>query len=219
VVVEHLAGAPRRRAPGARVVPDTGPFDFASMNNMGARHASGEVLVFLNDDVLPLDERWLAALAAQAVRPEVGVVGARLVYPGGAIQHAGMAVGIGDGTGHPQRDTFGAGYWNWWNLTREVSAVTGACMAVRRAVFEQLGGFDTRFPVNYNDADLCLRAREAGYQVIYEAAALLRHDECRTRRPGVRFAERAGWERRWGGRHDPYYSPNLDRQSEGAGLP
>jgi len=217
ILVEHLAGAPRMRVPVIRV-PYTGPFDFASMNNLGARHASGEVLVFLNDDVIPLDPGWLEALVAQAERPEIGVAGARLVYPNGAIQHAGIAVGIGPGTGHPQRDTFGAGYWPWWGVTREVSAVTGACLAIRADLFRKLGGFDTRFPINYNDADLCLRARQAGHAVIYEAAAYLRHDECRTRRSGVRFAEHALWQQTWGGITDPYYSIHLDPAGEQAGL-
>lgn len=223
VVVEHLAGKQARLERvasqyGCTRVPYTGPFDFASMNNLGAAHARGGVLVFLNDDVTPLDPGWLEALVAQAERAEVGAVGARLLYPSGAIQHAGLAVGIMNGVGHPQRDTFGAGCWPWWNLTRNVAAVTGACLAIRKAVFAELGGFDTRFPVNYNDADLCLRARAAGYEVIYEAAAVLRHDECRTRRPGVGWAERASWGRRWGGWIDSYYSPHLTLASEDASL-
>ncbi len=218
VVVGHLDGGTPLATPGARLVPYTGPFDFATMNNLGARHTSGQVLVFLNDDVTPLDPGWLEALVAQAEQPEVGIVGSLLLYPNGAIQHAGIAVGIGSGTGHLQRDTFGAGYWPWWCLTREVAAVTGACLAVRRTVFDQLGGFDTRFPVNYNDADLCLRARSAGYQVICQAAAPLRHDECRTRRPGVRFAELVAWQQRWGQWVDPYYSHNLQKQGESACL-
>lgn len=226
VVVHHLTGDDRSVARaaarhGCTRVCYSGPFDFATMCNQGARAAAGEVLVFLNDDVSPLAADWLEALVAQAMRPEVAVVGARLLYPHGGIQHAGMAIGIGFGVGHPQRHTFGSGYWNWWLLARNVSAVTGACLAIRRAVFDELGGFDPVFPVNYNDADLCLRAIRAGYHVIYEPAAVLAHAECSTRRPGVRYAERLLWTRRWGEwleGGDPYYSPNLTDQSEEASL-
>jgi len=222
VLVHHLGGndAAMERLlarNGCVRVPYAGPFDFAAMNNLGARHAHGEVLVFLNDDVSPLDPGWLAVLVAHAQRPDVGIAGARLLYPWGAIQHAGMAIGIMNGVGHPGRDTFGSGYWPWSALARDVSSVTGACLAVRRSVFEELGGFDPAFPVNYNDADFCLRAAEAGYRVIYEPAARLRHDECRTRRPGVRHRERECWQRRWDGRFtagDPFYSPNLSPHGE-----
>lgn len=226
VVVEHLAGAgagfTRLAARhGFARVPYSGPFDFARMCNLGAREARGEILVFLNDDVAPLHAEWLTAMVAQAQRPDAGAVGARLLYPNGAIQHAGMAIGIMNGAGHPQRHTFGSGYWNWWPLARDISAVTGACLAVRRSVFEELGGFDPLFPVNYNDADLCLRARRAGYRVIYEPAAVLAHAECGTRRPGIRYAERNLWMARWDAwveRGDPFYNPNLSAASEDAAL-
>ncbi len=151
------------------------------MNNLGAKAAKGDVLVFLNDDAQPLSRGWLEALVAQAQRPEVGAAGALLFYPNGAIQHAGIVLGIGGYAGHPRRGKFDAGFWPWIFTTRNVSAVTGACLAVRRSVFEQLEGFDLKFPVNYNDVDLCLRAGAAGYQVILEAAARLSHFESRTR--------------------------------------
>ena len=214
VLVEHEieTGLPAIR------VPYAGPFHFASMNNLGAGRATGDILVFLNDDVEPLDRGWLTALVAQAERPEVGIAGAKLVYPSGAIQHAGMAVGIMEGVGHPYRDTFGSAWWHWLPFTRNVAAVTGACLAMRRAVFEQLDGFDEAFPVNYNDADLCLRARAAGYEVIYEPGAVLRHEECRTRTRGVRVAEMELWEERWGEWVDRFYSPCLTREREDAGL-
>jgi O-antigen biosynthesis protein len=202
-------------------VPFAGPFNFAAMNNLGAGQASGDVLVFLNDDVEPLSSAWLAEMLAHAHRREVGVVGARLLYPSGAIQHAGIAIGIMEGAGHLHRNTFAAQYWSWLPFTRNVSAVTGACLAIRREVFAELGGFDPCFPVNYNDVDLCLRARQAGYQVILEPAAVLRHDECQSRRPGVRLEERDLFERRWAAwldRGDPFYSPYLTRTREDAGL-
>ena len=217
VVVQHVTGddaamedvLKRHRVKRVRY---EGNFHFSQMNNLGAEAADGDILVFLNDDVEPLVSSWLALLAAQAQRPEVGIVGAKLVYPSGSIQHAGIVIGISDGCGHPGRGTYGPPYWNWLDLTRDVSAVTGACLAIRREVFRQLGGFDELFPVNYNDTDLCLRARRAGYRVVLEPAALLRHYECQTRRGGVEFSERDNWYARWSSeldQGDPFYSRNL----------
>ena len=216
VIVEHNLNRP---VAGHTVthVPYSGVFDFAAMNNLGAKSAKGEILLFLNDDVQPLNETWLEALVAQAQRPEVGAVGALLLYPNGSIQHSGIALGIHGYAGHPGRGTFDGGFWPWVFVTRNVSAVTGACLAIRRELFEKLGGFDTKFPVNYNDVDLCLRAGQAGYQVILEAAARLTHYESRTRRRGVAWEERELFAERWGGhiaRGDPYYNPNLTLNSE-----
>jgi len=198
-----------------------GEFNFARMNNLGAGKANGDWLVFLNDDVTPLRPEWLTELARHVGRAEVGVTGARLLYPSGAIQHAGIATGMMGGAGHPHRDTFGSPYWSWHGLTRNVSAVTGACMAIRRSVFEELGGMDEGFPVNFNDVDLCLRARALGYEVIYEPSAVLRHDECQTRTPGVRWRERQRWRSKWPDLRpgeDPFYSPHLRIDREDASL-
>lgn len=226
VVVQHCVGdvaAMDRLLESSRCVrvQYRGPFHFAAMNNLGARNATGEVLVFVNDDVEPLGSEWLGLMLAHALRPEVGAVGAKLIYYTGTIQHAGMVTGIMEGAGHLHRHTFGSQFWNWLPFTRNVSAVTGACMATRKSIFEELGGFDESFPVNYNDVDFCLRAREAGYEVIIEPAAVLRHDECQSRRPGVRLEERYLFEQRWAAlleRGDPFYSPHLTRTREDAGL-
>lgn len=226
VIVQHLVGdqslmekvleaAPYRR------VRYEGPFNFSRMNNLGAAAATGDILVLLNDDVRPLDPGWLRSLVVQVQRPEVGVVGAKLLYRSGAVQHAGIALGVMEICGHPLRHTCGSPYWPWWDLVRDVSAVTGACVAVRKNVFEQLGGLDERFPVNYNDVDFCLRARQAGYRVIYEPAAVLRHYECKSRTAGTRYGERELWISRWGAllaKGDPYYNPNLTTMSEDASL-
>jgi GT2 family glycosyltransferase len=226
IVVQHLAGRQPAmdrllKSVDCLRVPYAGPFNFAAMNNLAASKASGDILVFLNDDVEPLSAEWLEALVAHAARGEIGAVGARLLYRSGAIQHAGMAIGIMEGAGHPHRDTFAAPFWKWLPFTRNVSAVTGACLAMRKSVFAELGGFDDTFPENYNDVDLCLRAREAGYEVILEPAAVLRHDECRTRRPGVFLEERERFEDRWAEwleRGDLFYSPHFTRRREDAGL-
>lgn len=222
VVVEHVTGEERLLADGLYTrVRYSGRFDFATMNNLGAKAAKGDVLVFLNDDVQPLDREWLGALTAQAQRSEVGAAGALLLYPNGTLQHAGIVIGIGGYAGHPRRTKSDGGFWPWTFATRNVSAVTGACLAMRREVFAELGGFDPRFPVNYNDVDLCMRTRQAGYQVILEAAARLRHDESRTRPRLVKWEELDRLADRWGSeiaRGDPYFSPNLSLLNEDCDL-
>jgi GT2 family glycosyltransferase len=144
-------------------------------------------------------------------------VGAKLLYPTGAIQHAGIALGIGEATGHIGRHQFRSDLWPWLDLTRNVSAVTAACMAIRRDVFQQAGGFDTEFAVNYNDVDLCLRLAQAGYSIVCDASAELQHDECSTRAGGTRTEERERFFKRWGTLlrcPDPFYSPFLNSQQE-----
>jgi len=222
VVVHHQVGADRGvdkvlRQYECETVPFPEPFNFARMNNLGVAAAHGDVLFFLNDDVVPLAADWMAHLLAHLQRPEVGVVGAKLVYRSGAIQHSGITVGMMEGTGHPGRGLFQSDLWRWLDQTRNVSAVTGACMGLRRPVFAALGGFNPEFPVNYNDVDLCLRARQAGYEVIYEPHALLRHDECQTRAPGTCLYERERFHERWVeelAKPDPYFSPLLGKDSE-----
>jgi GT2 family glycosyltransferase len=202
-------------------VPFAGAFNFARMNNAGAAAAHGEVLVFMNDDVTPLTPEWLELLVGHAMRPGIGAAGAKLLYPSGAIQHAGMAIGIMDGAGHPLRGTAGSPYWPWVECTRNVSAVTGACLAIRKRLFEESGGFDSQFPVNYNDVDLCLRLRASGFEIICDPAVTLRHDECRTRMPGTTSDEREIFLERWSGlleRGDCFYHPALTRDREDAGL-
>ena len=207
---------------GAQRIVYPGPFHFSRMNNLGAEAAKGEVLVFLNDDTEVLDSSWLERLAGQVQRPDVGIAGAQLLYPTGTLQHGGVAIGVGAGCAHIGRNTTGQiPHWPWLDLTRDVSAVTGACLAIRSSVFREVGGFSEQFPVNYNDIDLCMRVREAGYGVIYEAGAVLRHYECQTRRGVVTPAEHELWRRRWHEREvagDPFYSPNLTRHHEDLSL-
>ena len=226
IVVEHLGyeheamkAIIERR--GVRSIEYPGPFNFSRMNNSAAAVAKGGILVFVNDDIQPLEPSWLSRLAGQAARPEIGAAGARLFYPSGALQHAGVAVGVLDGCGHIGRGLLASSYWPWLNMTRDVTAVTGACMAIRTAVFKDLGSFDESFPVNYNDIDLCLRARKAGYRVVFESGAILRHDECQTRRGVVTYDEKARWLERWGDLAefgDEFYSPNLTRAREDLSL-
>jgi O-antigen biosynthesis protein len=222
VLVEHRTSKPPfsfSLSAADRLIraPYFGPFNFSEMNNLGARAARGSILVFLNDDAEPLSPAWLEVLVAQLQRPEIGIVGARLTYPSGAIQHAGMALGLSDGAGHPGRGLFRSDLFPWLDHTRDVSAVTGACLGIRREVFAQLGGFDPLLPVNYNDVDVCLRARQRDYRVIYVAQAELLHRESATRPGGTRFRERVLFHLRWFPllQHpDPYFPRALDPKAE-----
>ena len=215
VVVEHQSPETRQVAEsyGCDVVSYGRLFHFAEMNNAGAGEARRESLLFLNDDVTALQPGWLDSLTALVERPDIAVAGAKLLYPSGAIQHAGIAVGIGEGTGHIGRGKFASDLWRWLGVRRNVSAVTGACLAIRREVFHELNGFASDFPVNYNDADLCLRARQAGYEVVFEPGAALRHDECATRAPGTKSEERELFWQRWSDvldRPDPFFTRFLE---------
>jgi GT2 family glycosyltransferase len=226
VVVQHLGkedtGLERTiERNGARRVVYSGEFHFSRMNNLGAEAATGDVLVFLNDDVASLEDSWLERLTGHTDRPDVGAVGARLLYPLGTLQHAGIVIGIGDGCGHIGRGSLGARYWPWLQMTRDVEAVTGACLAIRSSLFWELGGFADEFPSNYNDTDLCLRVRQGGYRVIYDPAVVLRHKEAQSRRTTVTLSERETWYGRWahvidGG--DPFYSRYLTTEREDLSL-
>jgi len=223
VVVHHEDGEAdnemRRVLPdlGAKVIPYRGVFHFSKMNNMAAAAAATPYLLFLNDDIYATTSGWCEQLLRQLREPGVGIAGALLRYPGGAIQHAGIVLGVGDGAGHVGRNRFTSELWPWLTLTREVSAVTGACMAMRADIFHQLGGFDAAFPNNYNDVDLCLRATAAGYRVVCLAVDGLIHDECGTRLGFTNLAERDAFYKRWMSvlsRPDPYYSIALRRTEE-----
>lgn len=176
--------------------------------NIGAARARGDLLLFLNDDVEIISADWLSRLAARA-QDGVGVVGALLFYEDGAIQHAGAFV-RGGTVDHVYRGVSpsGEGYLGWFGCARECTAVTGACMMLPRSVFASLGGFDEHFRIEFNDIDLCLRARQQGLRVILEPNARLFHFEGRSRdvRDVDRKEVRLFW-RRWG-RHyveDPFY--------------
>ncbi len=205
----------------ARLVPFQGPFNFALMMNEAVKASSGELLIFLNDDVEPKAPSWLAKLTARLGVADIGITGARLVYPGGAIQHAGIVLNMCDATGHAGRFLFDSSWWPWINNTRDVSAVTGACLATTRRLFEALKGFDPAFPSNYNDVDYCLRARESGFRVVIENEAVLIHHEGLTRTGGTTLEERLSFYRRWGRlteRGDPFFSPHLRKDREDLSL-
>jgi ADP-heptose:LPS heptosyltransferase/GT2 family glycosyltransferase len=164
------------------IIKAEGAFNWSRFNNLGARAAGGDVLLFLNDDIEMTGPFWLEPMLEQALRPEAGIVGARLLYPDGRVQHAGLYLAEGHGR-HAFRfaqagdlGPFGIG-----GVAREVTAVTGACLMVRRDIFERLGGFDEAHSVINNDVDFCLRAREAGHAVIYTPHAVMIHHELASR--------------------------------------
>lgn len=166
-----------------RVLRWEGDFDYARINNFGAEYAAGEYLLFLNNDTEMRSEGCVSELLGYAMCADVGAVGARLCYPDGSIQHAGVILGYGGVAGHAFE---GLGREKqrlvpWIAAARQYSAVTAACMMVRKDLFLSLGGFCRELKVAYNDVDLCLRIRARGKKVIYDPYAVLLHDESQTR--------------------------------------
>ena len=218
----HLASL--RDAPDTRVVDYPGAFNFSAICNEAAAVARGEILVFLNDDTEVLTGDWLDRLCAHAADPAVGAVGAKLTYPDGRLQHVGVLLGMGGSAGH-----FGAPApgddpgWMGRNLVvHEVSAVTGACLAVARQKFEAVGGFDAEhLPIELSDIDLCLKLNARGWQTIVDPAVHILHEESASRggatlrRLTVHGQEREIFLERW--RHvvrdDPFFHPGLSLYS------
>ena len=215
-LLDRLAADPR-----VRVLRDASPFNWSALNNMAAEQAAGEVLLLLNNDVSVVRPGWLRSMVGHAMRPGVGVVGARLLFPDGRLQHGGMLLGprgaaVHALTGAAEDDP---GYMAQVMVLRDLSAVTGACLAIRRALFHELGGLEQdHLRVAWSDIDLCLRAREAGYRVLWDPEATLVHHEMATRGQDVSLeqqarheVERAYMRRRWPDAtdHDPTLNPAL----------
>jgi GT2 family glycosyltransferase len=205
------------------VLRDDRPFNWPVINNTAAATARGDVLLFVNDDVEARRDDWLDLLVAHAQRPGVGAVGARLVYPDGTLQHAGIVVGMTGVSGHvlaglaPGRP----GYLAMSMLTRDVSAVTGACMATAHETFDRLGGFDESLWLDFSDTDYCLRARRRGLRVVYEGGAELVHHESPTRGTSASDETAAAFVARWGpllDAGDAFLNANLSRSDFSAGL-
>ncbi len=212
-----------------RVVPFRGAFNYSAVNNAAARVATGDILVLLNNDVDVIGGDWLQELVSHAVRPDVGAVGARLLFPDDTVQHAGVVLGVGSFAGGPGvAGHFGLhapasdiGYFGQTGLTREVSAATGACLALRKSVYDSVGGLDEEnLPIAFNDVDLCLRIRASGLRIIFTPYATLYHLESASRGSDVdgvkarRFNREARMMRaRWGRQldNDPFYNANFSR--------
>lgn len=209
--------------PSCTVVPSPGLFNFSKICNDGAASTDGEILVFLNNDITVIESDWLTSLVAYAAEPDVGAVGAKLLYPDDTIQHGGVVLGV-QGVGAHRLVRNSVEECIGLDATREMTAVTGACLAIRRSAFEAVGGFDPVLAVAFNDAHLCMRLFEKGYRNIYIARALLYHHESKSR--GYDDSrEKLATNRREAiyvrSRHaslfrdDPSYNPNLSLQRIG----
>jgi len=208
----------KRESPRYKIIRYPYQFNYSSINNFGVTHASGEHFLFMNNDLEVIAPGWIEALLEHSQRGDIGCVGARLLYPDGSVQHAGVIVGLYGGA-----DQYGKlaprtshGYLDAYISTRECSAVTSACMMIKKDLFFSLGGFDELFIVGFGDTDLCLKAIEKGYRNIYTPYAELFHHESATRgksdnadpHPIDTFLLK----HKWGDyirKGDPFYNPNL----------
>jgi O-antigen biosynthesis protein len=200
-----------------RVLQFHGPFNFSALNNLAVEQTTAPWLLFLNNDVEVIESEWLTVMAEHVQRPEVGAVGARLLYPNDTVQHAGVVLGVGGIAEHAFRHfpADAPGVSRQLQVTRNYSSVTGACLLTRREVFEEVGGFDEeRLPVTFSDVDLCLKMRRAGYLIVYTPFAKLYHHESASRRRSVEALETEVMRERWPEylERDPYYNPNLSRE-------
>lgn len=206
---------------GIRVLRYDQPFNYSAINNFAVQEARGEVLCLLNNDTEVISSDWLEEMVGQLLQPKVGVVGAKLYFPDGHVQHAGDTVGPGGTANHLHSfiEKNDPGYCNRAMVMQELSAVTGACMVVWKSLYERMQGLDEKhLPVAFNDVDFCLRVREAGYRVVWTPHAELYHHESVSRGKDqspekIRRAKRevAYMRRRWKRvrRNDPFYNPNL----------
>ncbi len=179
-----------------RIVPIDGPFNFSASVDLGAAHATSELLLFLNDDVQIASDGWLSAMLA-ALAQGVGAVGARLLFEDGTLQHAGHTYRTSlDHVGFGLPGDSG-GRTGILHHRRAVAGVTAACMLVPMPVFDAVGGFSVHFPGNYNDVDFCMKVRALGWSIVYEPAAVLHHFESKSRVAGILPEEIELIQRRW----------------------
>ncbi len=214
-----------QRRLGHRVLSYPYPFDYAAMHNWAVPLARGEYICLLNNDTEVITPHWLGEMLGQAQRQGVGAVGAKLLYPDGTIQHGGVVQGIGGIAGHAHKTHAGEGdgYFSRAALVQNFSAVTAACLTMRKSDWDQVGGMASELTVAFNDVDLCLRLREAGLRNIWLPQAVLYHHESKSRGSDIhpeklrRFAlEHAYMQWRWGAilKRDPAYNPNLTLERE-----
>lgn len=223
---ETLAYLSEQDGKAYRVLRHHGAFNYSAINNRAVDTANGDLICLLNNDIEVIHDDWLETMAVQALRDDVGAVGAQLLYPDGRIQHSGVVIGIGNAAGHAHRFLRPAddGYFKRHALPQFVSAVTAACLVVKRERFLAVGGLnESRFAVAFNDVDLCLRLNKMGWQSFYEPRATLIHHESVSRGTdtdpigAARFAdELAALQDLWGtdAEFDPFHHPHLCRGSE-----
>jgi len=213
----------RIHASGVRVLEYHDAFNWSAMNNLAAAACDADLLLFMNNDIEATTPGWLRALVELAQRSEVGAVGARLLYPDGVLQHAGVTLGMGVVAAHvfAGMPAGGAGYMAWDRVVRQCGAVTGACLMSRREVFEEVGGFDESLEVAYNDVDYCMRLTDAGYSVLYTPHAEMVHHESASRGISGFFGDMKRFCRKWERSRlldDPFYNPNLSLFGTWCGL-
>jgi GT2 family glycosyltransferase len=211
--------------PRVRLLRCPGPFNYPALNNLAAREARGEILLLLNNDTLVIEPGWLHELVSHAARPGIGAVGAKLLYADRTVQHAGVVLGVGIGpdtvaghyglgSGETDPGTFG-----WLSIARSVSAVTAACLAVKRSDYLRVGGMDeANLRVAFNDVDFCLRLRAVGLRNVFTPHARMLHFESKSRgyedtpERQARFGSEIRFMRaKWGKAldSDPAWNPNL----------
>lgn len=213
--------------PVIRVVDYPAPFSYSALNNFAVQHARGEILCLLNNDIEVITPGWLTEMVSHAVRPEIGAVGAMLYYPDDTIQHAGVILGLGGVAGHAylHQSRGHEGQKNRARLVQNYSAVTAACLVVRRAVYAQVGGLnESDLAIAFNDVDFCLKVRAAGFRNVWTPFAELYHHESASRgledtpEKQARFNREIAYMRRtWGALldQDPAYNPNLSLEIGG----
>jgi GT2 family glycosyltransferase len=210
---------------GVKILKCPGSFNFSRINNAAVRQCSGEIILLLNNDVEMREPGWLKEMVRQVLRPNIGVVGAKLIYPDGTLQHGGVALGLLGVAGHIHLGAPGdsSGYFGRLGLTQDISCVTAACMVIHRSVFDEVGGFDEyELPASFNDVDLCIRVRQLGYRILWTPHALLVHHESKSRGVEVNGKGSRGdlnevevMRERWGDvlDNDPFWNPNLSLRS------
>ncbi len=219
-----------RGQPGFTVIRDDRPFNYSALNNLAARQARGDVLGLVNNDIEVITPGWLEEMVSLALQPGVGPVGAKLLYPDETVQHAGVLLGVCGVAGHANRSLPAGqgGYMDRASTVQSFSAVTGACMLVRKSLYEQVGGLnEVDLKIAYNDVDFCLRLREAGFRTVWTPHAELFHHESASRGSDMtpekrqRFDQEQNYMRtRWASliADDPAYNPNLTLDEEDFGL-
>lgn len=208
-----------------KVLHYTRQFNFSAINNYAVSKVDSEIVLFLNNDMEVKSSEWLSAMVEHIQRKEVGAVGAKLLFPNDSIQHAGVILGIGSVAGHAFKglqSNINQSYFGHADAIRNYSAATGACLMIRKSVFEAIGGFDeVNLPIAFNDIDLCLRLRERGYLIVYTPYAVLYHYESASRGYGLGPDPEAYYMiKKWGPMlyNDPYYNPNLTLLREDFGI-
>jgi GT2 family glycosyltransferase len=210
----------------ARVLRYAQPFNYSAINNWAVEQVDGELIAMMNNDIEVISPEWLTEMVSHVLRPDVGAVGAKLYYANDTIQHAGVITGLGGVAGHSHKhcSRHDPGYFRRLFLTQNLSAVTGACLVVRREAYLRAGGLDSeKLAIAFNDVDFCLKLTELGLRNVWTPYAELYHHESVSRGPEdtpekvVRFQQEiARMKERWGNRllQDPCYSPRLTLDRE-----